>query len=66
MKNETLNELQQGMAVILAAIGFEAMAAGVQTETDPERLQRYGCVIFKNTKGEQREKISGLLRQLGL
>ena len=60
------NEVQMGMSVVLVALGFEAMAAAVQFETDNERLQKYARVILKNTKGEAKEKACATFRKAGL
>lgn len=52
------------LSEILAAEGFEAMAAEVKTETDPDRLERLGRIAARNG-GPKAEAIAKRLRFLG-
>jgi hypothetical protein len=59
--NAPLTKIQDGMAEILKTLGFDAMAAGVKTETDLERLHRYAAVIIKRVPAERRNETKELL-----
>lgn len=54
------------LSALLLALGFNAMANEVLTETDRDRLIRYARVIIKNSPEAQRPAIVRNLRALGL
>jgi hypothetical protein len=66
MKLQNDNSLQMGMSACLTALGFEAMAAQVQTEFAVDRLKLYARVILKNAKGENHNLAFATLRKAGL
>jgi hypothetical protein len=57
---------QQAMSELLSALGFTKMASDVLTETDAQRLCRYGNVIVKNSPEQHRAQLVRNFRELGV
>jgi arginyl-tRNA synthetase len=57
---------QEAMSLLLKALGFDAMAAGVATESDPERLAKYAKVIVKNSKPAMKARALETLKAFGI
>lgn len=64
MSNEVT--AQQAMSLLLTALGFDAMAAGVATETNPQRLAKYAKVIVKNSKPDMKPRVLATLKSFGI
>lgn len=62
MNNAKGNEMQKAMSEVLAALGFEAMARDVLSETENERLARYARVCIRNSREPQRSQLVRLFR----
>lgn len=58
--------IQDALSALLLALGFEAMAKGVLTETDRDRMMRYARVVLKNAPADARAEITPRLRIAGL
>ena len=54
------------MSLLLTALGFDSMAAGVATESDPERLAKYAKVIVKNSKPAMKARALETLKAFGI
>ncbi len=62
----TNNTINDALSAILGALGFEAMAREVLTETQPERIAQYVGISIKQTRdAAKRKEMAGLFRQLG-
>jgi hypothetical protein len=57
---------QSALSALLLALGFEAMAEEVLTETEHEMLVRYARVIVKNSPESVRPSIIANLSKLKL
>jgi len=64
MKNT--NTIQDAMSALLFALGFDAMAEAVKTETDRERLCRYARVIVKQSPADKKLVLANNFRIAGL
>ena len=60
------NTMQDAMSALLFALGFDAMAEAVKTETDKERLCRYARVIVKQSPAEKKLALANNFRLAGL
>lgn len=58
--------IQGAMAALLLALGFDAMAEAVKTETDRERLSRYARVIVKQSPADKKLALANNFRLAGL
>lgn len=58
--------IQEAMSELLAALGFEAMAADVKGEFDNSRLGRYARVIVKNSPRDKQLGLTNHFRMLRL
>lgn len=57
----------EALSVLLASLGFEAMASGALTEQDPERLRRYARVIIKQSPTQElKDRAVSLFREMRL
>lgn len=54
--------IQDAMAELLGALGFEAMARDVRTEADPTRLRTYARLCVRHSPHEQKAKLANLFR----
>ena len=52
-----VKDLQRALSDLLAALGFEAMAADALGETEHERLCRYARVILKASPPEKKRAL---------
>ncbi len=62
----TNNTIQDAMSALLLALGFDAMAEGVKTEQDTERLTKYAKVILKQSPASMRDSLFTQFRAAGL
>jgi len=51
------NTIQEAMSEVLGSLGFDAMAAGVVSETDGDRLGKYARVIIRNSPQSKKAKL---------
>jgi hypothetical protein len=58
--------VQQMLGEFLGAMGFEAMAHDVQSETDRARLQRYARVVLKQLPADRKRAVHSRFALLGL
>jgi hypothetical protein len=58
--------IQNAMSALLFALGFDAMASAVKTETDRDRLSRYARVIVKQSPANKKLALANNFRLAGL
>jgi hypothetical protein len=58
--------IQNAMSALLFALGFDAMALAVKTETDRDRLSRYARVIVKQSPADKKLALANNFRLAGL
>ncbi len=61
----TAPTIQDAMSALLLALGFDAMAREVKTETEHDRLARYARIIVKQSPAAQRLELANRFRMLG-
>lgn len=64
MENNAQPTVQSAMSALLAALGFDAMASDVLTETDRNRLARYARIIVKQSPQSKRAELISNFRTL--
>ena len=59
MKTKTI---QEATSAVLKSLGFDAMASGVLTENDGERLSKYARVIIRNSPQSKKVELLAMFR----
>jgi len=65
-KAPTRPTVQDAMSELLLALGFDAMAREVKTETEHDRLCRYARIIVKQSPESKRLELANRFRLLRL
>lgn len=58
-------DIRPGLSALLGALGFDAMARDVRTETDPKRLDRYARIARKQAPPELLPRLDALMARSG-